>query len=73
MAQIVVIDKEVAELLEEIKKFGSLGKLWLKCDGNNVAILEKVGLVLTHAGEHPGQFARVKALPAAWEVEIRTG
>lgn len=70
MAQIVVVDPEVAELLSRIKD-GSDGVLRLRCNGECVATLVKVGLVRVQTGV-PGRLDRVFALPAAWEVEVRT-
>ena len=69
--QIVVVDKPVAELLSKLKG-SSVGLLKLKCDGGHVATLVKLDLARVQEGDEIGQLARVKALPAAWAVEVRT-
>ncbi len=67
---IVVVDESVAELFTKLKG-SSVGLLKLKCNGKDVATLEKLGLVRVQEADEMGGLVRVKALPAAWEVEIR--
>ena len=71
MAQIVVVDQEVVELLAKIKG-SSIGLLELKCSGDHVATLVRLGLARVQEGDETGGLTRVKALPAAWAVEVRT-
>jgi hypothetical protein len=67
--QILVLDETVAELLTALRNT-SVGKPYSECDQNAVAHLVKLGYA--RVAREDGRPDRVKALSAAFDVEIRT-
>jgi|CXWL01.1.fsa_nt_gi hypothetical protein len=69
----ITVSRKVYDLLNELKS-SSVGVEQSKCDPAAVVLLEDLGLARVQGEDvknnHP---ARVKALPAAWEVAVLSG